>query len=469
MAGTALCFVDIETTGMRVNADRIIEIGIIRVEDGQEVQRYQALIDPETYLPPFIEQHTGINQRMLESAPTFSQVADEIHSLLSDALFIAHNVRFDYGFLKHEFQRSGLRFSAKNCCTVKLSRALYPQHRRHNLSAIIERFGFACQDRHRALDDADVLWQFYQHAKESFSEELFTAAWDKIQKRVSLPSGLKAHYLDQLPESPGVYIFYDDGQYPLYIGKSIHIKERVHSHFTNDYSSSKQLTMISQIKRIETIQTAGELGALLTESYLVKKEQPLYNRMLREKREVVVARQVDSPDGYLTVRFERISHLEVEEAPSVIRLFTSLRQAKDHLTTVAKEHQLCPKLLGLERGSGGCFASQLKQCHGACIGDELSVKYNLRFQEAFGSRSVKPWPFNGPIIITENNTDNGLTEQFLVDKWCLLRRWQDEQSVELYEPAEYSFDHDTYKILHSYILDPANKKSIRVLSQLPIL
>ena len=134
-----LAFVDIETTGSRVQYDRVIEVGILRVEEGKLIKTYNKLINPEMYLSPYIEQMTGISSLELERAPVFDQVKEEIMEMLDDTVFVAHNVRFDYGFLKNELRRYGLDLSLKQLCTVKLSRALYPHYRKHNLDALIDR------------------------------------------------------------------------------------------------------------------------------------------------------------------------------------------------------------------------------------------------------------------------------------------------------------------------------------------
>src|SRR3989344_686890 len=166
-----IAFVDIETTGTSLASDRIIEIGIVRVENNTVTKTFQTLINPQTYLSPFITNMTGIQEHMLDNAPTFSQVKDDIKQLLQDCVFVAHNVRFDYGFLKHEFKRLGHTFTQKHFCTVKLSQILFPRARHHNLDSIIKRHSISCENRHRAFDDAQVLWDFFQLLQQKFPPE----------------------------------------------------------------------------------------------------------------------------------------------------------------------------------------------------------------------------------------------------------------------------------------------------------
>jgi len=164
-----LSFVDVETTGVSAKSDRIIEIGIIRVEKGNVVAKYNQLINPEVLVPEFIQNMTGITDDGLEGKPTFRDVKDEVSELLNDSIFVAHNVGFDHGFISHEFEREGMTRQWSRLCTVQLSRRLYPQYRRHNLDSIINRFGFNCDNRHRAYDDASILWNFYQRISSEFS------------------------------------------------------------------------------------------------------------------------------------------------------------------------------------------------------------------------------------------------------------------------------------------------------------
>jgi len=157
-----LVFLDLETTGMSAAEERITEIGLVEVVDGEFVGSWSQLVNPQKSIPPFIEALTGITNEMAEDAPSFAQLAPAMFERLEGKLLIAHNARFDYGFLKSEFERVGICYQPRVLCTVKLSRKLFPEHRRHNLDSVIERHGLNCSARHRALGDAEVLWQFLQ-------------------------------------------------------------------------------------------------------------------------------------------------------------------------------------------------------------------------------------------------------------------------------------------------------------------
>ncbi|HSX28202.1 MAG TPA: 3'-5' exonuclease [Candidatus Saccharimonadales bacterium] len=171
-----LVFVDIETNGLSATTGRIIEVAAIRVEHGVVTKEYSQLLDPQTLVPNFITRLTGITQQDVANAPRFAHIAEELHQVLHGAIFVAHNVRFDYSFLQHEFGRVGKIFNPQLLCTVRLSRALYPEHRSHKLQNLIDRHGFTVTERHRAYDDAAVLWQFVQHVQHAFAPDVLQQA-----------------------------------------------------------------------------------------------------------------------------------------------------------------------------------------------------------------------------------------------------------------------------------------------------
>ena len=188
--------VDVETTGGSPFFNRIIEIGLLRVEKGEVVEEYQTLLNPEMPIPEFITRMTGITEEAAAVAPTFEQLADDILTKFEDAIFVAHNSQFDYGFLQEEFRRLGYGFSMPQLCTVRLSRALYPEFKRHNLTEIIERYKFECANRHRAFDDAKVLWDFLQHAQTNLDADELQKA---LRRTLRGPRDLKAAILKTLP------------------------------------------------------------------------------------------------------------------------------------------------------------------------------------------------------------------------------------------------------------------------------
>lgn len=464
-----ISFVDIETTGGRSFYDRIIEIGILRVENNKLVDTFHTLINPQTHIPKEIELLTGIHGSDLENAPTFNRIKQDILDILKGTIFVAHNVRFDYGFLKREFQRENISFSTKHFCTVRLSRLLYPQFPHHNLDSIIQRFNFDCVNRHRALDDAKVLFDFYKKVQSQFPEDILKETISKTMKKPSVPVKIPYSDLENLPETPGVYIFYGESAIPLYIGKSINIKERVLSHFSSDIRSGTEMSISQQVAQIETIQTAGELGALLLEQRLIKSHLPLYNKRSRIKQELIALKSRMNANGFMEVLMEPITQIyppSKTDENNFLGFFRSRKQAKAYLSDIAKRFELCEKLLGLEKTKGECFSYRLNRCHGGCVGLEKNVIYNTRFDTAFVDSRILPWPYEGSIAIEEIGM-NGKKEYFLIKDWC----YTGNITIDDYENKkeeivkEVIFDLDNYKIIKQFINKPQNKRKIKIIGE----
>jgi DNA polymerase III subunit epsilon len=277
------CYVmlDLETTGGNPAIDRITEIAAVRVEHGVEVDRWTTLVNPGVPIPPFIENLTGISDAMVDSAPRFKDVADRLLALLDGAVFVAHNVRFDHGFVLHELGRLGRPFKINTLCTVRLSRKLYPQHKSHGLDALLQRHGLHTQARHRAMGDVDVVLQWLNIAQSELgTERMAQEAASLLQGSASLPPLLETPVAD-MPDTPGVYLFYGDAPVPLYIGKSVNLRSRVLAHFQSASKLARDQRIAQAVRRVEWRETAGELGARLLEAQLVRQLKPTLNRKPR--------------------------------------------------------------------------------------------------------------------------------------------------------------------------------------------
>jgi len=468
-----IAFVDVETTGSNPQSDRVIEIGIIRVENGKIVDHMDTLINPMAHIPPFISNMTGISPADLTGAPLFEEVKTKVFELLDEALFVAHNVNFDYSFIKHEFMRLDANFNAKTLCTVRLARSLFPTMKKYNLDALIQQFNLPIKDRHRAYSDAYCLYDFYDKTLDLFEEDHLLAAIN-YQTKTNIPESLSKEMIDDLPESHGVYIFHgkpekslfesseyqDSDEAVLYVGKSNNIRSRVLSHFSSQKSSLKEHNIAKHITRIETIQTHGELGALLRESQLIKELSPIYNRALRRKREMTVLIRGEQ-NGYYTAEMQSIplSQLEPETIEKVIGVYNSKKQARSFLVDIARNKKLCPKLLGIEKGDGPCFNRQLGWCNGACENAEKALTYNIRFIESFSQSLVPKWPFPGAVGIEETGYYG--REVHIVDKWCYQGSivYDAEGNVsETFTPK--SFDWDIYKLLKKYVKSSSSRVNL---------
>lgn len=456
-----LSFVDLETTGANIVFNRIMEIGIIRVENGKITKKYSKLINPQTQIDPFVETLTGIHLEDLENAPTFYDVKDEILEILKDSIFAAHNVRFDYGFLRNEFKRFDINFTSKHFDTAKLARLLYPKMHHVNLDVIIEKFNIKCKDRHRAYGDAKAIHDFYKKVKKEINPEKFDKVMDLALRRPSVPTSITEEELELIPENPGVYVFYGDNDAPLYIGKSVNIKDRVLSHFSNDHFSATEMKIAQTVRRIETIETDGEFGALLLESSMIKKTQPLHNRQLRLSKKLIGLRKIKDKKGYLTVEQDILQNVDINNLDNIIGVFKSKKELKTFLYQLIEEHTLCPKIMGIEKTDSYCFSYHLKKCNGACKNEENPLKYNIRFIEAFSHSKIKPWPFVGPIVIKEEGESK---EYFIFDKWCFLGNFDDENIGK----SEYHFDYDTYKILKRFLSKETNLRKVKTLRNIKI-
>jgi DNA polymerase-3 subunit epsilon len=180
-----LAFVDLETTGARPDIDAITEIAILRVENGRETGRWQSLINPGRPIPSLLVRLIGISNGMVAHAPSFAEVAEIVTEQLTDCVFVAHNARFDHAFLQRAFARLGREseFDPPVLCTLKLVRKLYPGHPRHGLDALIARHGFTCSARHRAMGDAEVLWQLARLIEQDFPAPDIAAALKKVMSK----------------------------------------------------------------------------------------------------------------------------------------------------------------------------------------------------------------------------------------------------------------------------------------------
>ncbi|MDR5811161.1 exonuclease domain-containing protein [Caballeronia sp. LZ019] len=277
-----IVFVDLETTGGTLGVDRITEIGIVEAGP-QGVSQWTSLVNPGRPIPAFIRQLTGIDDSMVRDAPTFEQLASGLMERMSGRLFIAHNAHFDHGFLKGEFRRIGMRFSPDVLCTVQLSRAIYPRETRHGLDALVERHALLPSARHRALADADLLWQFWQHLHGAHPQDVLRAHVERVTRRFQLAAHIDEDTIERIPAGCGVYMFYGDDDLPLYVGRSVRLRQRVRSHLTGPRRSAKDMRLAALVRRVEWKATGGEIGAMLAEAQMIATLRPSLNRVSKSR------------------------------------------------------------------------------------------------------------------------------------------------------------------------------------------
>ena len=444
-----LAIVDVETTGSDPATDRITEIAVLQADGIALTAQWSTLVNPGTSIPGAVRVLTGITQEMVDAAPRFAQIADELYERLAGRVFVAHNARFDYGFLRREFERAGLKYLAKTLCTVRLSRRLYPGAAGHDLDSLIERHALDCEARHRALPDAGALWQFMRVAAQEHGEDVVAVAARQIARQATLPPHLERSVIEEIPDSPGVYLFYGEGATPLYIGKSRAMRSRVLQHFIATASWTPR------VRRIEWQRTAGELGALLREAELVKALDPVYNRQLRRPGRLCGF----AFDGK-RLRLAGADEIDADTLPFVYGVWRSRRAALQALRAAADEHRLCLQTLGFDiKKKGICLRHQVGRCAGVCAGRESIHVHHARVATALARLKSADWPHRGPLGVVEADESRDATEVHVLDRWCYLgTATSDAEVAELLEARRPRFDYDHYRILSRHL----GKRGVRV-------
>ena len=462
LADYRFAIVDIETTGGRANHDRITEIGLIGIENATVSDAWSQLVNPEMPIPGAIQLLTGIHSADVLDKPVFPMIAEELYALLQERILVAHNARFDYSFLRNSFKRLGRSYSPPVLCTVKLSRFLNPERPTHKLDHLIQVYGLYCARRHRAMDDAAVLWDLIKCWIKEHGITRVLQGIESVMKHPALPPNLDPGDIDPIPDLPGVYLFYGKNDALLYVGKSIKLKTRIMSHFSADHAHHKEMRIAQQVCRIEIRRTAGDLGARLLESRLIKKLRPLYNHRLRENRSLVYFLLDKDRQGYLQLKLKNSRQFPEHPCGRIVGLFKSKRAAQAKLREWTDEHGFCQQLTGLEKKSSGpCFAYQLRKCRGACCGGESPAEYNQRLLDVIDDWYLKVWPYNGPRVVEERGED--LTQFHLVDQWCCLDTQSDRERLMIPDAGECRFDLDTYRILSKSLLEPDRSARLRLM------
>ncbi|NMG14884.1 exonuclease domain-containing protein [Aromatoleum bremense] len=464
----SLVLIDVETTGANPVSDRVTEIAVLRIERGEIVARWESLVNPERPIPSLIQRLVGITDEMVAAAPTFAELADSVRGHLDGAVFVAHNARFDYGFIRNEFSRLGQQFEASVLCTVKLSRALYPQHHRHGLDALIERHGFTCGARHRAMGDTDVLWQFARLVSGSFSADVLAHACERAMKLPARPPGLPEGALEGVPDAPGVYSFFGDSDRLLYVGRSASLRARVMEHFSAGGRDGREAGLARQVRRVEWEETAGEFAASLREADLLRARRPLHARPAVGGEEVFGLRLV--PQRKRAPIFERVPLHATDPAAweAVHGTFRTRKEADSLLRELAQLYQLCPRRLGLEGGSGACGAHEARRCAGVCAGKESIAAHDARLAGALESVALRAWPWAGAVVIEERCAHSGREAFHVVDHWCHLGSADSAEALAalLGNLPARRFDLDTYRMLVRWFAAEANLAAVRPIETL---
>ncbi|NIP50157.1 MAG: GIY-YIG nuclease family protein [Gammaproteobacteria bacterium] len=464
-----MVLLDCETTGSIPGRDRLTEIALIEIEKGEVIDQWQTLINPGITIPAFITRLTGISNEMVADAPSFHDIARELKERLENKVLVAHNIRFDYSFIKQAFSDAGIEFAAQTLCSVKLSRKFYPSFKRHRLDDIINRLQLTISGRHRAMTDTSVILSFFERISMDFDPQDITAVCKHFLNKPSIPSQLHESEVTKLPNTPGTYRFYSENGNLLYVGKSVTLRTRVLSHFSQNLSNSREMNINRQVHHIDYDKTPSDFGALLLENLQIKLLSPTYNRRQRRQRKLYQFELTTDELGYIKLH---LALADMTKPPAIFNrygLFRSKSQAINQLKKIAGKHRLCHRLLGLEKKrEGACFAYQLKKCPGSCCGKETATQHNLRLELAIQELKNLSWPWSGPVLVIEQplsgNYDD--THYHLVDQWIYLGRVKnDAEALERWWDSRndpVSFDLDTYQILLKFLLSPQLQKVNRL-------
>lgn len=368
--------VDLETTGGIPKRDKITEIAIIIYDGEKIIDEFQSLINPERSIPPNITRITGITNEMVEDSPKFYEVAKRVVEMTEGTIFVAHNVRFDYHFLREEFKHLGFTFTRRNLCTVKLSRKAFPGLDSYSLGNLIRYFKIEVQNRHRAYDDAWATTILLEKIFEvqNTKKEVNSLVTESL-KLTKLPPSLTTDDIENLPEKCGVYYFLDKGGQIIYIGKSINIQKRVKQHFSKHTSKADKL--LNKVHQISFEITGSELLSLLKESREIKDVLPIINRAQKtNKYNYAIVKGADK-SGY-----QRYEIVKSDKTEAALSYYGSRRSAQNHIKQIGGAYELCHKINGIDKSKNSCFNYEVGKCQGACIGDEFPNTYNERFEES---------------------------------------------------------------------------------------
>ena len=444
--------VDIETTGNGYKGQKITEISVFLFDGEKIIDEFTSLVNPEQAIPYFITNLTGITEAMVRTAPKFYEIAKKVAEITKDAIFVAHNVNFDYNIIRDEFKSLGFDFKRKKLCTVRLSRKIIPGLSSYSLGNICTAEGIEIAARHRAKGDAEATVELFRRLLKRDDNFTINSFLNAKSREATLPPLLDKKVVDKLPERHGVYYFKNEQKEVIYVGKANNIKQRVISHFYD--KKKKEITMCLETADISYTETGSELIALLRESSEIKHLYPKFNRAQRKAGEAVGLFSYEDQKGIVHLAFNRL-----KLTPNPLMKFYSMAACRSMLEKVCEVFELCPKYCHLQTNVNACFHYQLQQCKGICTGKEAVESYNKRVYEAIKSLGLQ----TENLVIKEsgrNNKEigfalilNGIYQGFgYVDKKIKI---EDTDDYQLYLQPQQD-NRDVQRILKSYL----TKKSI---------
>jgi DNA polymerase-3 subunit epsilon len=430
-----IAFLDVETTGLSPSRDRIAEIGVVTV-DAAHATEWTTLLRPGMQIPERSRFCETAGTDAVKSAPRFKDIAADLHARLAGRLFVAHNARFDYGFLRAEFQRVGIEFEPQVLCSVMLSRKLYAQFERHDLDSLVERHGLAMKVRHRALPDAQLLWEFWQVILAEQPRAHLNSAVETLLAGPVLPAHLDPSLIERLPEAPGVYVLHGDGDAALHAGKAENLKLHLRNYFRIDRTSKKAIDVSHLVRKITWRVTRGAIGARLQLNELTGRLAPAHKRRAGKAAYTWRLR----PDAYPCVDLIRLP--DRTGGQECHGLFASELKARNTLARIAGEKRLCHALLGIRQAPDlsctGCDAVSMPRCASAPGRLRQLTKAAL----ALAPLRLSSWPYDGPIGVRERS------DLHIIEEWRYLGTAQNEQEIHhILDCRPDAFDEATFAYL----------------------
>ncbi len=387
--------VDIETTGGHAAANGITEISVFVYDGERVIKHFETLINPQQRIPAFITSLTGIDNDMVAEAPVFDEIADVLFEILNSGIFVAHNVNFDYSFVKHQLKQSGYDLTAKKLCTVRLGRKVFPGLPSYSLGNLCRSLKINIENRHRAGGDAKATVKLFEYM---LANGAMTHI-DMMLKRTSaehwLPMNVDKDVIDKIPARPGVYYFHNNKDKIIYVGKAINLKKRVSSHFTHNDPDLKRQNFIRHIYKVSFKQCATELEAIVLESTEIKRLWPRYNKSQKQPLVKYALYSFEDNRGYLRLAIDK----KKKNIPHLYN-FNLLNEGLILIKKMVEEFNLDTRL---------CFIDKTPFTQKEEASLESPVIYNLKIKKALDALNEK--------LPTFALVDEGITKD---EKLCLL-------------------------------------------------
>jgi len=398
---------DIETTGGKYNEEGITEIAIHKFDGHKVVDKFISLVNPQKEIQPFVVNLTGINSKMLRTAPKFHEVAKRIVEITEDSVLVAHNAQFDYRILRTEFRRLGYNYERKTLCTVDLSKTLLPDAESYSLGKLVRSLGIAVSDRHRANGDALATLKLFKLLLAKDSDKSIIKSVVRKETHGEL-SERQLDIVQRMPSETGVYYMHNKDGEIIYLAQSSNIKKRVNQHFTQDGDRARRIQ--KETKKVTFEKTGSELAAMLKEYEELRRNRPKYNARSKQRLFSHGLYVTENAAGYLCFEADKIK--SDKNHPLT---FNGIHSAENFLHKLTEEFSLCPKLNGFSTAKSNCSAYTKKRCNGACIAKEPSPIYNERVRSTLIKYSLA----GRSCIIVDKGRELGEHSALLIKKGTL--------------------------------------------------